>query len=633
MNISSLFSTTATGALVACGLMSLAPLSDAAPAAAGAVDKAIANAPGPVVVGVPPSDAGRGLVRVGPREIRVYHGGKGALKYLVSRDNGSTWELKDAPASYPPNYGGIPKESPDIGYNPYTKEFLRIQPIGGYVFISKTGIDGPWYGVTKDGKLEKENWAQKTGADLKAEGKLLPVPGGAIFRSPLFLDKGRRVVIPFHYMGSGTRCWISEDGGLTWHTSKGSITSPRHEVKPPHQGTRWFNNAVEATIVELKSGDLWALVRTSQDQAYESFSKDGGETWSPSQPSRFFGTLTMNTLGKLQDGTLVSLWTNTMALPETASSGTGKWEDVFTNRDAHHIALSHDDGKTWYGFREILLDEYRAHNQYATLHGAEDRGKHQSQMIQLDKNRILVSIGQHPEHRKLVIVDLRWVAQTSRSTQTGEHPEEWTTHTFIPVPKGHASYNRKDSCELVPAPGKSRTKVLRIHRLDDPELVNEKAKVDYQNGGATWNFPNGVRGKVTFRFRVAPGEQADDSGLQVSLTDRLFNACDTTTKQYALFTFPIRLKPEPCLEIGSAKVPFTANAWHDITVLWKEKKAAVQLDGKTVGTLPQVNESPNGVSYIHFISTGTKPDAGVLLDTVEANVIPGAKMPKTREKK
>ena len=43
---------------------------------------------------------------------------------------------------------------------------------------------------------------------------------------------------------------------------------------------------------------------------------------------------------------------------------------------------------------------------YATLDGPEDRGKHQSEMVQLDKNRILISLGQHKNHRRLVIVDL-----------------------------------------------------------------------------------------------------------------------------------------------------------------------------------------------------------------------------------
>jgi hypothetical protein len=46
----------------------------------------------------------------------------------------------------------------------------------------------------------------------------------------------------------------------------------------------------------------------------------------------------------------------------------------------------------------------------------------------------------------------------------------------------------------------------------------------------------------------------------------------------------------------------------------------VALDGKNVGNLVMANKTPNGVSYIHFISTGTSPDSGILLDTVSAQV-------------
>lgn len=116
------------------------------------------------------------------------------------------------------------------------------------------------------------------------------------------------------------------------------------------------------------------------------------------------------------------------------------------------------------------------------------------------------------------------------------------------------------------------------------------------------------------------GDQADDSGLQVSLTDRLFNACDSTTKDYALFTFPIRLRPAPHLLLGMKKVPFTPGAWHEISLLWQGGQAVVSLDGKKAGTLKMANKSPNGASYIHFISTGSQPDAGILLDTVNARV-------------
>ena len=65
--------------------------------------------------------------------------------------------MKAAPSGYPPNYGGIPKESPAIARNPVTREFIRVQPIGGFIFLSKGGLDGKWFAVTNDGKLE-EDW-------------------------------------------------------------------------------------------------------------------------------------------------------------------------------------------------------------------------------------------------------------------------------------------------------------------------------------------------------------------------------------------------------------------------------------------------------------------------------------------
>lgn len=570
-------------------------------------------APEPQVVAVPPSDAGRGLIRVNANEIRHYSGTRNEPDYLVSKDNGKTWEMKMAPDTYPPNYGGILKESPAIVRNPVNGEFIRVQPINGFIFLSKGGLDGQWFAVTKDGKLEPDWKDPEKRKNLKTLG--------GIMRTPVYVNKGKRILIPHHAMGSGSKFHISDDGGLTWRVSKEGITSPRHEAKPPHQGVRWFNNAVETTVLELKDGSLWGLSRTSQDQAWQAFSKDGGETWSRPEPSRFFGTLTMNTLGRLDDGTIVSLWTNTMALPENATAGNGTWEDVFTNRDSHHIALSADEGKSWYGFREIILDEHRNHPSYATLDGPEDRGKHQSEMVQLDKNRILISLGQHKNHRRLMIVDRRWVAEKSRSTQTGKDLEkEWSIQTYIPQKKGHCSYNRKPSAALVPDPQDSNKQVLQIKRLDDASLVNEQSKVDYQNGGGTWNFPNGNIGQVKFRFRVADGAQMDDSGLQVSLTDRLFNACDTTTKDYAMFTFPIKLKPSPHVLVGMKKVPVKAGAWNEVSMTWKGKQALVSVNGTKAGLLTMANPSPNGISYIHFISTGTKPDSGILLDTVEAKV-------------
>lgn len=78
--------------------------------------------------------------------------------------------------------------------------------------------------------------------------------------------------------------------------------SPDHQGGGFHKGIRWNHGAVEPTVVELKDGTLWMLMRTSQDFHYQAFSKDGGQTWGESEPSPFYGTITMPTLGRLADG-------------------------------------------------------------------------------------------------------------------------------------------------------------------------------------------------------------------------------------------------------------------------------------------------------------------------------------------
>ncbi|MFM7181964.1 MAG: hypothetical protein ACKO2G_10940, partial [Verrucomicrobiales bacterium] len=53
---------------------------------------AASDFPAPRVVGTPPADAGRGLVRVNATEIRHYDGDRKQPGFLVSRDNGETWK-------------------------------------------------------------------------------------------------------------------------------------------------------------------------------------------------------------------------------------------------------------------------------------------------------------------------------------------------------------------------------------------------------------------------------------------------------------------------------------------------------------------------------------------------------------
>ncbi len=558
--------------------------------------------PEPRVVGTPPADGGRGLVRVSASEIRHYDGDRKAPGYLVSLNNGETWTYRKADKDYPPNYGGISKEAPAFARNPRTGEFVRIQPIKDHVFISKGGLDGQWVAATEDGKA---------GADWrKNQDNLFSLPG--IIRSPLFIDGGKRLIVPTHNAGSGTTIWLSDDGGLNWRKSKSVISAPAHQAGGIHRGVRWQNRGVEATVVELKDGTLWALLRTSQDFHYESFSRDKGENWTAGKPSRFVGTLTMPTLGRLTDGRLLALWTNQAPLAEVEGAD-GKGEDAFTNRDTLHAAVSSDEGRTWRGFREVGLDEHRARADYATWGGPQDRGNHQAEFLNLDANRILVSYGQHKNHRRLAIVDLRWLNEKRRESDFTKSAEEWLHHTFVPVRKGHCSYDRKPAAKVIPHPTRAGGKVLDIAFLDDPELVNATTGADYRAGGAAWNFPAGKAGRLTLRFRLPAGSV----GAHLSLMDRLHAACDRTAPQFAVHT--TRLAPS--VTFGTAALK--ADTDHELQLEWSDSEKGacrLTLDGKPAGTLPLRNPSVNGLSYLHVIADGNKPGAAIQLISVTAEV-------------
>ncbi|MBM3826786.1 MAG: exo-alpha-sialidase [Verrucomicrobia bacterium] len=560
-----------------------------------------AEYPPPRIVGTPPADAGRGLVRVNAKEIRHYDGDRTRPGYLVSRDNGETWSYEKAAPGYPLNYGGMSKEAPAFARNPRTGEFIRVQPIKDHVFLSRGGLDGEWVAATKDGRAS-DAWREQ-------REDLLTIPG--ILRTPLFIDGGRRLVLPTH--GNGTTMWLSDDGGLTWRRSKTTIKSPPHAVGGVHRGLRWQNIAVEATVVELRDGRLWALLRTSQDHHYESFSADRGETWSEGRPSRFAATLTMPTLGRLPDGRLLLLWTNQAALPEL-STATGRGEDAFTNRDTLHAAISADDGLTWQGFREVGLDEHRARADYATWGGPQDRGNHQAEFLPLDDHRVLIAYGQHANHRRLAIMDTRWLVAKQRTGDFARGAGEWTHHTFLPVPRGHCSYHRRPAASVVAHPTRPGVQMLDIRLLDDLELTNPASSADYRSGGAAWNFPAGRSGALTLRFRLPAGSD----GAHLSLMDQLFNACDRTAPDFAAYT--LRLLPGAKLGTQTLK----ADADHELRMEWSGAEpgqtCVLTLDGRPAGSIECRRSTPNGLSYLHCIAAGGKPAPGIQLESTRVEV-------------
>lgn len=522
----------------------------------------------PRVVAVPPADAYIGLSLLETGEIRHYNYGEQAEPgsfYLSSTDNGHTWKKVNTP-----------KEIPFADTrSPLSGEYIRL-------------IAAPAMGT----------FALRTDGGIGGSRTLTKISDtmAIMLKPPVFIRNGTRVVVAGHYglqKGLPRACFtfVSDDDGRTW-TRSSLVTTPDHTGGGFHNGIRWNHGAAEPTVVELRDGRLWMLIRTSQDHHYQSFSDDGGETWCASSPSPFYGTITMPTIGRLKDGRLLFLWSNTTPLPEVNNTD-GVWDDVFTNRNAIHAAVSADDGKTWTGFRELYLDPRRNASDFGTTPGI-DKSVHQSQFVETGTGKILVSLGQHPLHRKMLLFDVDWLNETERRDDFSDGLQQWSVFSYYKGIVGHCGYNRMQGCDLT-TDGKLRVRYIR----NDSLLTSRR--------GAVWNFPALRRG----RFSVSVCFLDACENAQLLLNDRWFNPTDSTAAHFAPFVIPFSRKS---LKINDDKP-------HTVCVEWDldtaNPVAVVFVDNRKRLRIPLSNASLHGLSYVHFLSDNRENDNGFVVEWVK----------------
>ena len=119
----------------------------------------------------------------------------------------------------------------------------------------------------------------------------------------------------------------SSDKGKTWHAADVMDCGKEHG---DHSGL------IEATLVQLKDGRLWTLLRSYHGWFYEAFSSDDGRTWAPLPPrrSKIASTGSPGQLMRLSDGSLMLLYN---AIP---TEGYERREELFAS-------FSEDEGTTW----------------------------------------------------------------------------------------------------------------------------------------------------------------------------------------------------------------------------------------------------------------------------------------------
>ena len=541
----------------------------------------------PTVVGEQPAHTHKEMVALPDGEIRYYGsdlvGGKQTKVYLSSRDRGLSWTKKLwldgwGPMAYCP-WG-------DFYYTMYGPE----KDIGAMKFMrSRRGPDDPDRTVvpTKVGVLnffrpmqpcEKNRLLIFAGArDVKdvASGRTWQRPALA-----LSSDDGRswREVVVTNAVTTGGAC-VFHDKSL-----------------------RWDNGCCEPTVVELSTGELWMACRASLRHHYLYKSKDGGRTWSGPEPMPgFYASNTMPTFLKLKDGRILFFWNNTEPLakrdpkeyPEMLpQEKAGTAETVFTNRDALHVAISDDDGRTWRGFREVALNPIRNRadfreygNDRCTEH---DKSVHQTQPMELPGGKVLLPYGQGAA-RRICIFDVRWIEERGREETFRWGLEGVSNHLYLKSPNGnirgwsgHCAFNRVPGATLVREPDMEAwpaRECLQICRIRDERLVSDRQ-------GVAWNFPAAKRGKIELVCR------AEGEGVRLSVCDRWINPCDGHVAEYAALSLPV-----------DAKALGGAGRWKTLTVGWdwEKKSAYAACDGvRRDFALRADGLSPYGPSYLHL---------------------------------
>lgn len=393
--------------------------------------------------------------------------------------------------------------------------------------------------------------------------------------------------------------YLSDDGGESW---KEVILDevPYFEHHWPDKGVRWQQNNRENTIVELSDGTLYMVTRTAMNYHYESFSRDGGETWSEFKPSVFHSTGTMPLLESLSDGRLLFFWCNTKMLPEL-SEADGIWEDVFTNRDVNHCAISEDEGKTWRGYREMYLNPIRYSPDFRANGGPTegDKSVHQFEALELPLNKMLVVFGQHTPSRKIIIFDIDWLYEHSREENLLEGFKNLSTQNYVksilggfrvapdhPLDYvGHCAYNRTSVTLLMPSPENNGKEALHITRSSDERLVSGI-------GGVVWNFPIQRKGTVTVRASI-PGK-----GLRVSLLDYWMNPEDDTAEYFANYSIVLRNDMQGGELFTEFSFAFDCDRGTVILSAGEYLHIEKKLDG----------EYPNGLCYLHLQAAATEAD-------------------------
>ncbi|MGN6603634.1 MAG: sialidase family protein [Ginsengibacter sp.] len=136
--------------------------------------------------------------------------------------------------------------------------------------------------------------------------------------------------------------YTTKDEGKTW--------TPSNIIDEGGEGNH--SGVMESTLVQLKDGRLWMLLRTNWGNFWQAFSPDDGLNWRDIGPTKIDASSSPGILKRLESGRIVLVWNRLFpegSIEYPLRGGDGNLSEVPANwqRAELSIMFSDDEGKSW----------------------------------------------------------------------------------------------------------------------------------------------------------------------------------------------------------------------------------------------------------------------------------------------
>ncbi len=510
-----------------------------------------------------------------------------------SNDGGSTWS-PDALLFNSPGAGWLHTVLP-LGERDGTIHLLGlvVDHLSSPMDWTKARADF-WHTTSKDGG---KSWKtpHRIGLQHRYTGQI---------NSGIQLESGR-LLIAYSYVDDKralgyfvSHAIYSDDHGDTWKSS-------RNDVPVASGGKVLESGAAEPVIVQLADGRIWMVIRTQTGYLFESYSTDGGETWSPARRTIFRASNAPAAVLQSR-GRLFLAWNNEMGEPFRGSASYAR----------QSLVLAVKQGDDWVGYRQVnpsfAPEDVKGTARYPFLVEARDGklllGYREDGRVSFDKQRSEAACTTYWNGgTRLFVVDPEWMLEKTAREDFSQGLRNLQASATAGV-------------EVTTGPeGK-------------PALHLTKTKAD-QSAGVAWNFPFSPKGSLQLRLRVEPGYH----GGYFTLSEYYLNPAHLQGGTFRWMLDPelnLRIQhsnegpykrvEEKTIQGDNLGTPLQAGRWHDLRIDWDAELNVANLwvDERYAGTLLGL-ENARGIGYLRLRSAAVTTDEnGLWVTSIRSQPLP-----------